>query len=366
MSAYINEFIKGLNKNARDAILATAAAENGRVPYTVHDRTVDALSRRYLIREVNNRNGGFNWCILTTNGKRVAAELKRRAEARQPAQGPAPAPKKSPARKELSQAERTLQYADAAQIFAALHPAARAVVDAYQRNALDTIAEGGPRFSPSDIWGHIGGEPGVYLKHDWDTDPNEWATPEGFNKVYSHLDRLATAGKVSLSRWDELVTEARDLLRQESHRTPPVVLEKDPGGWQVLFATKSSFTGERWADMPVVSVKRTSQLRAGHDWDVVERRLDGAGLSRYGFPRAVSAGHALNLARKRWEAEGPHAAWFRFLAEEAPAIEELRETYAPTPTQEREAFEFAQRATADGPMPELSLADLQALAHGHA
>ncbi|MFI5859298.1 hypothetical protein [Streptomyces parvulus] len=366
MSAYINEIIKGLNKNARDAILATSAAEDGRVPYTVHDRTVDALHRRKLIREVKNRNGGFNWCILTTVGKRVAAELKQRAEARQPAQGTAPAPKTPKAPKELTPAERTLQYADAARIFAALHPAALAVVDAYQRNALDTIAEGGPRFSPADIWGHIGGEPGAYLKHDWETDPNEWATPDGFNKVWAHLDRLATAGKLSLSRWDELVTEARDLLRQESHRTPPVVLEKNPGGWQVLFATKSPFTGERWADMPVVSVKRTAQLRAGHGWDVVERRLDGAGLSRYGFTDAVSAGHALHLARKRWETEGPHAAWFQFLTEEAPAIEALREEYEPTPEREREAFEFAQRATADGPLPELSLADLQAIARGDA
>ncbi|MGW0562863.1 hypothetical protein ACWDZ4_20145 [Streptomyces sp. NPDC003016] len=358
MSAYINEIIKDLNKNARAAILATAAAKDGRVPYTVHDRTIDALHRRKLIREVTNRNGGFNWCILTTIGKRVAAELKQRAEARQSAQGTAPA-RKAP--KELTPAERTLQYADATQLFAALHPAAYRVVDAYQRNALNTVVEGGPRFSPADIWNQIGAQPGVYLNDGWETDPDEWATPEGFNKVWAHLDQLATAGKLTMSRRTELVTEARDLLHRESHRTPPVVLEKNPGKWQVLFDTKSPFTGERWADFPVVSVQRSAQLRAGHDWDEVDRRLDGAGLSRYGFADAVSAGHALSRARKHWETHGPHAAWYRFLADEAPAFETLREMHGLTLEQEREAYAYAQRATA-GQGPEKRFSILQAIA----
>ncbi|MER6230930.1 hypothetical protein ABT169_17525 [Streptomyces sp. NPDC001616] len=362
MSAYINEFIKGLNKNARDAILATAAAENGRVPYTVHDRTVDALSRRYLIREVNNRNGGFNWCILTTNGKRVAAELKRRAEARQPAQGPAPA-RKAP--KELSPAERTLQHADAALMFAALHPAAAELVNAYQKNAIDTAVLEGRYFSPSDIWGQIGAEPGQRLRWGAEDDPEEWATPDGFQKAWDHLNALAVAGKLNMSRWDDTVTAARDVMRVHSVREEPVVMEKVSRSWQVLFSVNSPLTGENWADFPVVSVQRTARLLCGQDWHVVERRLEAEGLARYGVI-AVSAGHALTVARARWEEEGPHSAWFRFLAEEAPAIEELREAYAPTPAQEREAFEFAHRAAADGPMPELSLADLQAIARGDA
>ncbi|MGA5411503.1 hypothetical protein ACPCSC_30150 [Streptomyces lavendulocolor] len=333
MSAYINEIIKGLNKNARDAILATAAAKDGRVPYTVHDRTIDALDRRKLIREVNNRNGGFNWCILTTIGKRVTAELKRRAEARQPAAAPA---KKSPVRKELSPAEQQLQYADAAQVFAALHPAAAEMVNAYQKNAIDTVAEGGPYFSPSDIWGQIGMEPGQRLAWGAEDDPEEWATAGGFIEAWDHIDDLARAGKLDVSRWDDTVSAARDVMRVHSVRDEPVVLEKVSRSWQVLFSVNSPLTGADWAGFPVVSVQRTARLRAGQDWHVVERRLEAEGLARYGVI-AVSAGHALTVARARWEEEGPHSAWFRFLAEEAPAIEEPRETYGPTPAQERKA-----------------------------
>ncbi|MET9528181.1 hypothetical protein [Streptomyces coeruleorubidus] len=329
MSAYINEIIKGLNKNARAAILATDAAEDGRVPYTVHDRTIDALDRRKLIREVNNRNGGFNWCVLTTIGKRVAAELKRRAEARQPAAAPT-APKKAPARKELSPGERELQYADAARVFAALHPAAAEMVNAYQKNAIDTVAEGGPYFPPSEIWGQIGAEPAQRLAWGAEDDPEEWATADGFNKAWDHINALAAAGKLDMRRWEDTVSAARDVMRIHSVRSEPVVMEKASRSWQVLFSTKSPLTGADWAGFPVVSVQRTARLRAGQDWHVVERRLEAEGLARYGVI-AVSAGHALTVARARWEEEGPHSAWYAFLRDEAPAIEALREEHEPTP-----------------------------------
>lgn len=362
MSAYINEIIKGLNKNARAAILATAAAENGRVPYTVHDRTVDALARRYLIRSVNNHNGGFNWCILTTNGKRVATELKERAEARQPARSTAPTPK---APKALTPADLTLQYADATRIFAALHPAAAEIVNAYQKNAIDTAVQEGRYFSPSDIWDQIGAEPGQRLRWGAEDDPEEWATADGFNKAWAHLDRLATAGKLDMRMWDDTVAAARDVMRVHSVRPEPVIMAKESRSWQVLLSTKSPATGANWADFPAVSVQRTARLLAGQDWHVIQRRLDAEGLARYGVI-AVSAGHALKVARQRWETEGPHAAWFRFLSEEAPAIEALREEHDPAPEDERAAFEFAQRVTAAGPVPELSIANLQAIARGDA
>ncbi|MFC8538059.1 hypothetical protein ACFUJY_29665 [Streptomyces sp. NPDC057249] len=362
MSAYINEIIKGLNANARAAILATAAAEDGRVPYTVHDRTVDALDRRKLIREVNNRNGGFNWCILTTIGKRVAAELKRRAEARQPAQSPAPAPKTPPARKELSPAEREMQFADAARVFAALHPAAAELVNAYQANAIDTVVEGGPNYSPSDIWDQIGAEPAQRLTWRAEDDPDEWATADGFNKAWEHLNALARAGKLNVSRWDDTVTAARDVMRVHSVREEPVILHKESRSWQVLYSTQAQPTGPNWADFPAVSVQRTARLLAGEQWHAVSQRLEAEGLARYGVI-ASSAGHALMVARKRWETEGPHSAWFRFLAEEAPAIEALRAEYDPTPAQERAAFEAATAAAAN-PAPDLTLADLRAIATG--
>ncbi|MGW0757102.1 hypothetical protein ACWD1Y_11540 [Streptomyces sp. NPDC002814] len=362
MSAYLSEIIKGLNANARTAILATAAAVDGRVPYTVHDRTIDALDRRNLIREVTNRNGGFNWCVLTTVGKRVAAELKRRAEARQPAA--APAPKKSPARKELSPAEQQLQYADAARVFAALHPAAAEIVNAYQKNAIDTAVLEGRYFSPSDIWGQIGAEPGQRLRWGAEDDPEEWATADGFQKAWDHINALAAAGKLDVSRWDDTVSAARDVMRVHSVRDEPVVMEKVSRSWQVLFSVNSPLTGEDWANFPVVSVQRTARLRAGQDWHVVERRLAAEGLARYGVI-AVSVGHALHVARKRWETEGPHAAWFEFIANEAPAIEALRETFEPTPEQERDAFAYAQRTGAD-PTPELDFAALKAIARGDA
>ncbi|WP_404949078.1 hypothetical protein HFP70_35435 [Streptomyces sp. ARC14] len=364
VSAYLAEIIKGLNKNARTAITATAAATDGRVPNFVHDRTIDALHRRKLIREVTNRNGGFNWCVLTTLGKRVAAELAARAANRQPAQRPAPA---APARrrKPLTDAQRTLQYADATLIFGALHPAAAEIVKAYQQNALDTVVEGGPFFSPADVWGQIGAEPGQRLAWNAEDDPDEWATADGFNAAWAHLDRLATNGELNASRWGEMVTAARDVMRTHSVRTEPVVMTKESRSWQVLFAKESPLTGAEWADFPVVSVHRTARLRSGDDWHVVNRRLDAAGLARYGVI-ASSAGHALHVARARWETEGPHSAWFAFLSEDAELIESVRAQFNPTPEQEREAFARLTDAitAAEAEAGTVTLPELHAIASG--
>ncbi|MEU6632901.1 hypothetical protein ABZ905_32145 [Streptomyces parvus] len=361
MSAYIAEIIKGLNTNARTAITATAAATDGRVPNFVHARTIDALHRRKLIREVTNRNGGFNWCILTTIGKRVAAELAARAANRQPAQRPAPAAT-ARRKKPLTDAQRTLQYADATLIFAALHPAAHEIVKSYQQNALDTVVEGGPFFSPADVWGQIGAEPGQRLAWNAEDDPEEWATADGFNAAWAHLDRLATKGELDASRWGEMVTAARDVLRTHSVRTEePVVMTKESRSWQVLFAKESSLSGAEWADFPVVSVHRTARLKSGDDWDVVHRRLDAAGLARYGVI-ASSAGHALHVARARWETEGPHSAWFAFLAEDAELIESVRAQFSPTPEQEREAFD---RLTAAFAAEDAPLTGVHATVSGH-
>jgi hypothetical protein len=78
MSAYLAKIIKGMTAKQREAVLATADAADRRVPNFVHDRTIDALYRKNLIREVTNRNGGFNWSVLTYNGKRIAAALAER------------------------------------------------------------------------------------------------------------------------------------------------------------------------------------------------------------------------------------------------------------------------------------------------
>ncbi|MFB8025935.1 MULTISPECIES: hypothetical protein [unclassified Streptomyces] len=348
MSAYLRKIISDLNAKGRAAILATAAAEDGRVPYAVHDRTRDSLYGKQLLRRVPNRRGGFDWFVLSARGKRVAAELAERAAARA-------------AKAEPTKADTELQYANAAQLLGALHPAAGEIVRAYQQNAINTVNEGGPYFAPSDVWQHIGNEPGQRLPANAHEDPEEWATAEGFNKTWAHLDRLAAAGKLDMARRDDIVTSARDVLRNHSGRPEPVIMDKAPGKWAVLFMRESPLTGEQWADMPVVSVLRTARLQAGHDWDVIDRRLDGAGLSRYGFTKAVSAGHALSLARKHWETHGPHAAWFRFLAEEAPFVETLREADGLTPEQEREAFAYARRITA-GKGPDVRVGLLQAIA----
>ncbi|MFD4933483.1 hypothetical protein [Streptomyces virginiae] len=248
MSAYLNEIIKGLRPKGRAALLATAAAADGRVPYDVHDNTLESLYRKRLVREVRNRKGGFNWSVLTTLGKRVAAALAERpVRPARPVKAAAPAP-----------AEPT---------------------------------------------------------------------------------------------------------------RPPVALVKQPASWQVLWYAESPLTGEQWADLPVHSVVRTEQLLAGQDWDVVDARLTEQGLKRYGFPVredypvAVSASHALSLARELWETEGPHAQWFRFLDDEAPYIEEMRAAYDPTPEQERAAYEYAVAAVAN-PLPALTFADLRAIAAG--
>ncbi|RSS87004.1 hypothetical protein EF903_17995 [Streptomyces sp. WAC05292] len=152
----------------------------------------------------------------------------------------------------------------------------------------------------------------------------------------------------------------------------PVILAKRPEGWQVLYYAESPLTGEQWADLPVHSVIRTVDLLAGQDWDVVDARLKEQGLKRYGFlghetdsgdPVPVSAGHALHLARKLWEEEGPYAAWWDLLANEADELEALYEEYAPTPDQKREAFEYAVAAVAN-PAPAMTWAELHAIATG--
>ncbi|MEU7228999.1 hypothetical protein [Streptomyces chrestomyceticus] len=255
------------------------------------------------------------------------------------------------------------QYANAAELFAALHPAAEELTRGLQGNVLDTAREGGPLFTSGEVWGQIGAEPGQRLAWNADDDPEEWATADGFNTVWVHINRLAAAGKLDLARWDALVTEARDVLATASVRPAPVVLDKRPSSWQVLWHTESPLTGEQWADLPVHSVVRTAQLRAGHDWDTTDQRLAARGLSRYGFPSAVSAGHALALAQERWREDGPHSAWFAFLDGASEEIESLRAKYNPTPEQERRAFAWAMSTLAN-PSPELTLADLHAIASG--
>ncbi|MDX2545922.1 hypothetical protein ACOT81_38330 [Streptomyces sp. WI04-05B] len=100
---------------------------------------------------------------------------------------------------------------------------------------------------------------------------------------------------------------SRDVVAYAYGQPGPVVLEKKPESWQMLFHTDSPLTGGQEADLPVYSVVRTAQLRAGHDWEVDERRLAARGLARYGFADAVSAGHALTLARAgRRRGRTPH------------------------------------------------------------
>ncbi|MER5482583.1 hypothetical protein ABT024_05115 [Streptomyces sp. NPDC002812] len=106
---------------------------------------------------------------------------------------------------------------------------------------------------------------------------------------------------------------------------PPVVLARQPAAWQALYYAESPLTGDRWMELPLHSVVPTQELRAGQEWDVVDARLTEQGLKRYGFtanpdngPVAVSARHALALARERWEEEGPHSAWFQIFANEEP------------------------------------------------
>ncbi|MBV1940819.1 hypothetical protein KUF83_30255 [Streptomyces sp. BV286] len=265
---------------------------------------------------------------------------------------------------ERAETKRQDQYGTAAHLFADVHPAANRVVNSYQENAFTTVWEGGPEFTPAEVWHQIGAQPGA--DYGQDDDESNDAMPGALLKAWEHLDRRAAAGQLDADRWAELVDEARDVMAYAYEQPGPVVMDKTPESWQVLLHTESPLTGEQWADMPVHSVVRTTQLRAGHAWTVTEQRIAARGLTRYGFPDAVSAGHALWLARKRWETEGPHSAWFEFLANEAPAIEALRGTYAPTPEQERTAFEYVTAAAAMPPAPDLTFADLQAIARGDA
>ncbi|MER7761546.1 hypothetical protein [Streptomyces sp. NPDC097619] len=135
----------------------------------------------------------------------------------------------------------------------------------------------------------------------------------------------------------------------------PVVLDKQPSSWHVLWHTDSPHTGQHWADLPVHSVVGTAEFLAGRDRRVAEQELAERGLSHYDIPDAVSAGDALERARARWEAEGPHAAWFAFIAEDAELIESVRAQFQPTPEQEQAAFATLQAAFAAYPAPAVTL-----------
>ncbi|MGC4950979.1 hypothetical protein ACLQ2N_32910 [Streptomyces sp. DT224] len=271
---------------------------------------------------------------------------------------------------EIADRKRQEQYRTAMFVFGETCYAANHAVVSYQENADTTIAEGGPEFTPVQVWGHIDGGLDDYGPAEMAHCTEERTPVAALRATWYHLDALARAGALSGELEEEEIAEARTVLAaatvaalaEESDDPAPVVLDKTPESWQVLFHQTSTLTSDRWADLPLHSVVRTEQLLNGYGWREVDMSLTARGLARYGVT-ASSAGHALMVARKRWETEGPHAAWFRFLAEEAPAIEALRAEYAPTPARERAAFEFATAAAAT-PAPDLTLADLHAIATG--
>ncbi|AWI32639.1 hypothetical protein [Streptomyces tirandamycinicus] len=280
---------------------------------------------------------------------------------------------------ELAEEKRQDQRATAAFIFGETCYTASYVVTAFQANADDTVAEGGPQFTPAEIWAQIGDVLGDYGPDAMAHYTEERTPVAALIATWNHVDDLAVAGTLSGDRENELIAEARAVLAaataaataedddqddEQPETSTGVTLAKNPRSWQVLLHTDSPLTGARWADLPLHSVVPAEQLCAGQDWHAVDQQLTARGLTRYGFPHAMSAGHALDLARKRWEAKGPRAAWFAFLREEAPAIEAMRAEYAPTPEHERAAFEFATAAVAH-PAP-LTLAELRAIANGTA
>ncbi|MFJ5142974.1 hypothetical protein [Streptomyces sp. NPDC088707] len=297
----IREIIAGLNHNARAALLATAAASNGRVPYTVHGRTVDALERRRLIREVNNPNGGFNWCVLTLVGKRIAAELAARTGTTQPEQGPAPAPAPAPPVAPARPAKPTAaelepQCFHAAQLFAALHPAARYAVETHRGNGSDTIRWGGPYFTATDLWGHIGAEPGAWLAE------GDWATADGLNEAYAYLDRRAAAGTLTPATSQEAFREALAILG--AHASPaPVITDKTLAARIVVFSSDT----DPEDGFPVHSVSLADRLCLGRPWHQVKAELLTQGLTGW-HVRAASDGEALSRARARWTAHQEKAA----------------------------------------------------------
>lgn len=79
LAPYLAAILKSLTAKQREAVLLTLAAEDGRVPNTVHARTLDALVGKRVFREVENKHGGFNWCVLTYGGKRIARVLAEQA-----------------------------------------------------------------------------------------------------------------------------------------------------------------------------------------------------------------------------------------------------------------------------------------------
>ncbi|MFJ8301306.1 hypothetical protein ACIQ9R_36145 [Streptomyces sp. NPDC094447] len=210
------------------------------------------------------------------------------------------------------------QYTLAADLFAALHPAADQAVESHRGNVIDTIHEGGPYAGPEQVWEYIGYEPAAWLPHD------DWATADGFNKAWADLDSRARAGSLTRHHWDLALDRIRNILA--AHPAPaPESPDESPAPRQVLYFVESPLTGEQAYDFPLHSVIRTDWLRRGRSWDTVDAELATQGLARYGFlqDESESAEHALSLARARWEEEGPYAGLWDVIRPELNAEDDL-------------------------------------------
>lgn len=236
----------------------------------------------------DSRDAG-RWPLSTLHDRcraKAEAEIAAHPEAQQRAV--------EEAKREAERAEekRRDQYDTAANLFADVHPAANRLVNSVQENAFTTVWEGGPEFTRADLRRQIGAVPGREYGQDDDETNDEM--PNALPKAWEHLDCLAAAGERDSDRWVELVDGARDVMAYAYGQPGPVVLEKTPESWQVLVHTDSPLPGRLGRTCPCTPSSAPRRAR----------------------PHPCP----------RWQEEGPHAAWFAFLADEVPAIDALRET----------------------------------------
>lgn len=199
----------------RPALIRAHRDATHRLPW-MKGVSIHSLTRKGLIREVKNPKGGFNWDELTELGAEVARLLWAAENPEEAAELEQFAAESAAWAAERAESTRQDQYATARFLFRETCYAASDAVNSYEQNADDTVAEGGPTFTPAQIWDQIGDALDSYGP-DAMTHSTEERTPvAALRATWGYLDSLAHGGSLDSNRETEHIADARAVLADEA------------------------------------------------------------------------------------------------------------------------------------------------------
>jgi hypothetical protein len=213
--------------------------------------------------------------LMNTDGTYTVAGLIRRAELRGDT-ATATLWKEHAAEMAASAANRAEQdrqdqFAAALFLFGETCYAAWSAVSSYEQNADDTVAEGGPQYTPLQIWGQMGDALDFYGPNEM-ADSTEQRTPvTALRATWDHLNTLAEAGSIDRDRETENTAAARAVLTAATakHRQDEIAAE---------IAAALDLSDEEAAHMARTSIgagHTDDQIRAAIDWALNNPGSDG-------------------------------------------------------------------------------------------